>query len=143
MAILRGRWTLTAIGNEAGWKQSVLITGSDETDGFHEMVVGTVVGPVKGAAFEVKPHAWNPDISSWIPSNEREVMSFDPDKGVIVTVYADDDPGVGADNDFNDLVVECTADERELRPPEVSQRPLDLTIPEQAIGRRSPNAPWF
>jgi len=69
-------------------------------------------------------------------------MSFDADKGVVVTIYADDNPGPTADNDFNDLIVECTSEDPELRPPGVRATPLDLTIPEQAMGHRSPGAPW-
>ena len=120
----------------------MLITGSAGNDGIHEMVLGTVFGPVEGSSFEVKPYAWNPSINEWIPSQEREIMSFEANKGMVITIYADDAPGAGADGDFNDLVVECTCDDPILQPPKVRQPPLDLTIPEQAIGRRSPEAPW-
>lgn len=141
MTILSGNWTLTAIQRDAGWKQGVLIVGSAGLDGIHEMAKGTTVGPVVGQAVEVTPYAYNAVVRAWQPSNERKVMSWDAEKGVIVTIYADDNPAAG-DGDFNDLVVECTSRDPELGAPSVRQPPPDLTMPEQAVGHRPEHAPW-
>lgn len=142
MATLHGKWLLTAIGNEAGWQQAVLISGSDGADGIHPMQLGTIVGPVEGAAFEVKPHAFNPATNTWIRSNERALMSYDANKGAVVTIYADDNPGPQADNDYNDLIVECAPQDPDLQPPQPDQPPIDLTIPEGAVGRHLRHPPW-
>ena len=140
MTTLSGNWTLTAIGKEAGWTQGVRVQGSVGQDGVHEMNLGDVLPQLRGEEITVTPYAFNPATQEWVESLERTLFSWDPVKGVVVTIYADDAPGLG-DLDFNDLVVECVSDEREIRAPE--RRSLDLTIPEQVIGRPWPEAPWL
>ena len=139
MTTLHGTWTITAIGKDAGWAQGLLVQGAAGQDGVHEMNVGDVLAPLQGEEIRITPQAFNPATQAWEESLQREVMSWDPVKGVVITIYADDSPPVG-DGDFNDLVVECVCEDEDLRPPR--RRPMDLTIPEQAMGHRWPDAPW-
>jgi hypothetical protein len=141
MTTLRGTWTLTAVSSEAGWTQGVLITGSAAHDGIHPMAVGDVIADVSGHELTVKPHAFDPDVGIWEESLEQEQMSWDPNKGVVITIYADDHPSGTPDHDFNDLVVQCSSQDRDLAAP--GHRDMDLTIPEQGVGHRSPGAPWW
>ena len=141
MATLSGTWTLRAIGNEAGWKQRIVITNSVAQDGGYPMVVGTQVAHVEGEAISVGMQAFDPGRNIWIDSLVREAMSFDKATGLQLTLSADDNPPHG-DGDFNDLIVLCTAENAELTSPLAGPRP-DLTIPERFIKgrRRQINAP--
>ena len=139
MTILSGRWRLTVIGNEAGWQQGLRITGSAGHDGVHAVALGDMLDGVTGDRFLVEPVAFDPATQTWVTSNQHERMGWDAQKGVTMTILADDNPGAG-DGDFNDLVVECVSTDRELAAPK--RRRLDLTIPEFAVGRRPENPPW-
>lgn len=141
MTILSGTWTLTAIENEAGWQQGILIQGSEGFDGIHAMTLGSSIGPIQGSGFEVRPYAFNPTTNEWEPSIEQSAMSWDAVDGVTVIIRADDNPAA-ADGDFNDLVVRCTCDDPPLRAPRSNEPELDLTIPEYAVGHRPDHAPW-
>lgn len=132
MARLSGTWTLQATTNRAGWNQRVLITGSMDTDGAYPMVVGTVIPNVRGIDFEVKLQAFNPGLRQWLDSFEIEAMSWDPAKGVIVTISADDRTNA-PDGDYDDLIVECASSDPELVPPAFKGPRLDLTIPKRYI----------
>jgi hypothetical protein len=135
MARLSGKWTLEAIGNEAGWQQRIVISGSNAHDGPHPMVMGTVVQHVEGSAIDVIAQAFNPNINDWIDSLVQETVNWDNATGLQVTLNVDDNPPHG-DLDFNDLVVLCTAENAELASPLSGPRP-DLTIPERFFrGRR-------
>lgn len=139
MTELSGQWTLTVIGNEAGWQQGVRIIGSAAHDGVHAVGLGDVIAGVGSAKFIVEPMAFNPGTRTWEPSLQEERMGWDAVKGVTMTIFADDNPAA-PDGDFNDLIVECVSTDRELAPPE--QRPLDLTLPEFAVGRTPEKPPW-
>jgi hypothetical protein len=130
MARLSGTWTLTAIAKLAAWDQRVVITGSTNADGAHPMVPGTVIPNVRGIDFEVKSQAFNPVMGAWLDSFQIDVMSWDPVKGVMLTISADDRTNA-PDADFNDLVIECTTSDPELVPPRFNGPPMDLTIPER------------
>ena len=136
MARLSGTWTLTAITKLAGWDQRVVITESDTSDGAHPMVVGTVILAVRGVDFDVKPQALNPATGLWLDSFQIDVMSWDPVKGVVVTISADDRTDT-PDRDFNDLVVECTSSDPELLPPRFDMPRLDLSIPEKYVRKKN------
>ena len=137
MARLSGKWTLEAIGNEAGWQQRIVISGSDAHDGPHPMVVGTTVQHVEGSAFDVIAQAFNPNINNWIDSLVQETMNWDNATGLQVTLNVDDNPPHG-DLDFNDLVVLCTAEDADLVSPLSGPRP-DLTIPKKFYKGRKVN----
>jgi hypothetical protein len=135
MARLSGTWTLTAITKLAGWDQRVVITGSDASDGAHPMVVGTVIPAVRGVDFDVKTQALNPGTGVWLDSFQIDVMSWDPVKGVVVTISSDDRTAT-PDRDFNDLVVECTSSDPALLPPRYVGPRLDLSIPEKYVRQK-------
>lgn len=135
MATLSGKWSFTAIGNEAGWQQRITIQGSNNGDGSYPMIIGTKVEDILGDRFNVVSQSFNPDSGEWIDSITREVMSWDSDKGVIIILYYDDNP-LQADGDFNDLIVECTSSDDQLKPPSSPLPRLDLTIPERYLGNR-------
>lgn len=123
---------MTAIAKLAAWDQRVVITGSTNADGAHPMVAGTVLPNVRGIDFEVKPQAFNPVTGVWLDSFQIERMSWDPLKGVLLTISADDRTNA-PDADFNDLVVECTTSDPELVPPRFNGPRMDLTIPERYV----------
>lgn len=139
MTELSGRWTLTVIGNEAGWQQGVRIIGSAAHDGIHPLALGDTIVGIGSAKFIVDPVAFNPATRTWEASLQRERMGWDAATGVTMTIFADDNPAA-PDGDFNDLIVRCFSDDRELTPPE--HPPLDLTLPEFAVGRTPENPPW-
>ena len=141
MAKLSGKWTLSAIGNEAGFKQRIVISGSNAHDGPHEMTVGDTIAHVEGSAISIVAQAFNPGISIWIDSLILESMNWDNATGLQVTLNVDDNPPIG-DLDFNDLVILCTAENAELTSPLTGPRP-DLTIPRKFVkpGRYSDRLP--
>lgn len=139
MARLSGTWTLTAIAKLADWDQRIVISGSTNADGAHPMVPGTVIPNVRGIDFDVRSQAFNPAMGVWLDSFQREVMAWDPVKGVFLTISADDRTSA-PDADFNDLVVVCTTTDPELTPPRLLGPPMDLTIPERLV-REKPKRP--
>jgi hypothetical protein len=136
MARLSGKWTLKAIGSEAGWQQRIVISGSRASDGAFVMAVGTIVPHVEGEAINVRSQALNPTTNTWIDSLVDESMSWNDATGLQVTLRFDDNPPAG-DLDFNDLIVLCVAEDAALSSPLVGPRP-DLTIPERFLGRPMP-----
>jgi hypothetical protein len=122
-----------AIDNEAGWQQRITIIGSNNRDGSYPMIIGTKIENVDGDRFKVTSQAFNPGSGQWIDSIVREITSWHPDKGVVITLYCDDNP-LQADGDFNDLIVECTSTDDEMRPPSSPLPRFDLTIPEKYLG---------
>ncbi len=131
MAKLSGKWTLQAIGNDAGWQQRIVISGSNAHDGPHVMTLGDSIPHVEGNDIDIIAQAFDPVSNTWINSLVQEVMNWDNASGLQVRLNIDDNPPIG-DLDFNDLVVLCTAENRELSSPLAGPRP-DLTIPEQYI----------
>jgi hypothetical protein len=129
MARLSGKWTLQAIGNDAGWSQRIVISGSVAHDGPHVMKLGDTLAHVEGKDIDILAQALNPDTNTWVPSLVQEVMDWDNASGLQVRLNIDDNPPNG-DLDFNDLVVLCTAEHDELASPIAGPRP-DLTIPER------------
>ena len=129
MVKLSGRWTLQAIGNDAGWQQRIVISGSNAHDGPHVMTLGDTISHVEGNDITIIAQALNPATNTWIDSLVQGVMNWDNASGLQVRLNIDDNPPVG-DLDFNDLVVLCTAENAELSSPIAGPRP-DLTIPEQ------------
>lgn len=129
MAKLSGKWTLQAIGNDAGWQQRIVINGSNAHDGPHVMTLGNSIPHVEGNDINIIAQAFNPDTNTWSDSLVQEVMTWDNASGLQVRLNVDDNPPLG-DLDFNDLVVLCTAENAELSSPIAGPRP-DLTIPEQ------------
>lgn len=140
MARLSGTWTLTAIAKLAAWDQRIVIAGSTNADGAHPMVAGTVVPNVRGVDFEVKPQAFNPVLAQWLDSFQVDSMSWDPIKGVMLTISADDRSST-PDADFNDLVVVCTTTDPELMPPRFNAPRMDLTIPERYVREKAHRRP--
>ena len=134
MAKLSGKWTLKAIGNDAGWQQRIVISGSNAHDGPHVMTLGDSIPHVEGNDIAVTAQALNPVTNIWIDSLMQEVMNWDNATGLQVRLNIDDNPPHG-DLDFNDLVVLCTAENAELTSPIAGPRP-DLTIPEKYFKRR-------
>lgn len=130
MAHLSGTWTLRAIKKEAGWRQGILISGSNAHDGIHEMVVGDEIHGVQGEEMTVTPQAFNPALG-WIDSLQEERAGWDDALGMTITISADDNPPLG-DKDFNDLVVLCLPEDSELQTPHTFPRP-DLTVPESKV----------
>jgi hypothetical protein len=135
MARLSGTWTIRATTKQADWDQRLLIAGSTNADGAHPMVVGTTIPNVRGVNIEVKMQAFNPVLGHWLDSFQIEAMSWDPVKGVMVTMSADDRTDA-PDADYNDLIVECTSSDPELAPPRYNGPRLDLTIPREYIGKQ-------
>lgn len=129
MARLSGKWTLQTIGNDAGWQQRIVISGSIAHDGPHVMTLGVSIAHVEGQDIEIAAQAFNPTSNTWVDSLVQQVMNWDDASGVQVRLNVDDNPPAG-DLDFNDLVVLCTAENDELTSPLAGPRP-DLTIPER------------
>jgi hypothetical protein len=133
MARLSGKWTLQAIGNEAGWQQRIVISGSVAHDGPHVMTLGASLAHVEGTDIQIAAQAFNPNANTWVDSLMQQIMNWDNASGVQVRLNVDDNPPHG-DLDFNDLVVLCTAEDAELASPLAGPRP-DLTIPERYFRR--------
>jgi hypothetical protein len=131
MARLSGKWTLQAIGNDAGWQQRILISGSIAHDGPHVMTLWTAITHVEGQDIEITAQAFNPTAGIWVDSLMQDVMQWDNARGLQVRLNVDDNPPNG-DLDFNDLVVLCTAEDTALSSPLAGTRP-DLTIPERFV----------
>lgn len=129
MAKLSGIWTLQAIGNEAGWQQRIVISGSNAQDGPHVMTLGDSISHVEGDDINIIAQAFNPGTNTWIDSLVQEEMNWENASGLQVRLGFDDNPPIG-DLDFNDLVVLCLAENAQLSSPLVGPRP-DLTIPER------------
>lgn len=129
MTKLSGKWTLQAIGNDAGWQQRIVISGSNAHDGPHVMTLGDSIPHVEGNDINIIAQAFDPGVGAWIDSLVQEVMNWDNASGLQVRLNIDDNPPIG-DLDFNDLVVLCTAENAELSSPLAGPRP-DLTIPER------------
>ena len=129
MARLSGKWTLQAIGSDAGWKQRIVISGSAAHDGPHVMTLWASIAHVEGSEVQIVAQALNPVTNTWVTSLMQEVMSWDNATGLQVRLNIDDNPPSG-DLDFNDLVVLCTAEDDDLASPLAGPRP-DLTIPER------------
>jgi hypothetical protein len=129
MARLSGKWTLQAIGNDAGWQQRIVISGSIAHDGPHVMTLWTSIAHVEGKDIEIAAQALSPNSNTWVNSLMQDVMNWDNASGLQVRLNVDDNPPNG-DLDFNDLVVLCTAEDDELASPLAGPRP-DLTIPER------------
>ena len=91
---------------------------------------------------DVKTQAFNPVRGQWLDSFQIDAMSWDPAKGVIVTISADDQTDA-PDADFNDLIVECTSTDPELAPPPFNGPPQDFTIPEPYIGKPGSPPPYY
>ena len=135
MARLSGTWTLRAIEREAGWRQRIVISGSNAHDGGHEMVVGDEIQGVEGEEITLTPQAFDPGLGDWIDSLQEERAGWDDTIGVTITIFADDNPAA-ADGDFNDLVVLCLPEDPDLQTPHRFPRP-DLTIPESKVNFKS------
>src|ERR1700754_4577255 len=86
MAKLSGKWTLRAVGNDAGWQQRIFISGSNAHDGPHPMVLGTTIPHVEGNAINIIAQARNPALNVWIDSLIQEAMSWDNSTGLQVTI---------------------------------------------------------
>ena len=137
MARLNGKWTLQAIGNNAGWQQRIVISGSLAHDGPHVMVLGSSIAHVEGNQIEIAAQALNPSSNTWVNSLMQQVMDWDNASGLQVRLNVDDNPPTG-DLDFNDLVVLCTAEDPDLTSPLAGARP-DLTIPEGYLRGHRPS----
>lgn len=129
MAKLSGKWTLQVIGNDAGWQQRIVISGSAAHNGPHIMTLGDSILHVEGDDINIIAQALNPGTNTWIDSLVQEVMNWSDASGLQVRLNIDDNPPSG-DLDFNDLVVLCTAENAELSSPLSGSRP-DLTIPKE------------
>ena len=138
MARLSGKWTLQTIGNDAGWQQRIVISGSLAHDGAHVMTLGTSIAHIEGTDIEITAQALNPNSNIWVNSLMQDVMNWDNSSGLQVRLNVDDNPPNG-DLDFNDLVILCTAEDAELASPLAGPRP-DLTIPERYF-KRPPASP--
>lgn len=129
MARLCGKWTLQAIGNDAGWQQRIVISGSNAHDGPHVMTLWASIPHVEGKDIEITAQAFNPNSNTWVNSLMQDVMNWDNATGLQVRLNVDDNPPNG-DLDFNDLVILCIAEDDELASPLAGPRP-DLMIPER------------
>lgn len=101
MAKLSGNWTLKVIGNDAGWQQRIVISGSNAHDGPHVMTLGDSIPHVEGNDIDIIAQALNPGTNTWINSLMQEVMNWDNASGLQVRLNIDDNPPLG-DLDFND-----------------------------------------
>ena len=129
MAMLSGKWTLRAIGSNAGWQQRLVISGSNAHDGPHVMALNDVIPHVEGKEIKIISQAFNPVANVWVESLVQEIINWDNATGLQIILNMDDNPPNG-DKDFNDLVVLCTAEDAELASPLAGPRP-DHTIPER------------
>src|SRR5205823_6398345 len=84
MARLSGKWTLQAIGNDAGWQQRIVISGSLAHDGPHVMTLGTSIAHVAGQDIEITAQALNPNSTTWVNSLVQDVMNWDNASGLQV-----------------------------------------------------------
>ena len=132
MAILSGKWTLRAIGKEAGWVQGVRISGSLAHDGPHVLDVGDEIVGVEGEKIVVTLAAVDPAFNTWVDSLEQQQAAWDDAIGLTVTLFADDNPPNG-DLDFNDLVVFCEPLEGDFVSPHAGQQRPDLSIPVELV----------
>lgn len=132
MSMLSGTWNFEAIGNEAGWKQRITLTGTSAHDGPHELVLGSKLFNVAGERFEVVAQALDPAINQWVNSLMDEKARWENDTGLVITLRCDDNPAA-ADGDFNDLIVQCTAQDKVLTSPFSGVTRPDLSIPREFI----------
>jgi hypothetical protein len=132
MATLSGRWTIRAIGKEAGWDQGIQITGSTSNDGIYSLNVGDVISDVDGVDMTLTAKYLDGNTGSWNDSLQQDTWTWDDSLGMTLTIYADDNPPAG-DLDFNDLVVVCEPQDPELISPHAGFTRPDLRIPESKV----------
>ncbi|RYF51416.1 MAG: hypothetical protein EOO38_03290 [Cytophagaceae bacterium] len=129
MAKLCGKWLLQAITHDATWQQRIVISGSVAHDGPHVLALGVSLPHVDGKSLEIVAQAFNPTTKTWVNSLMKEELNWDNVKGLQMRLSVDDNPPHG-DLDFNDLVVLCTSEDKDLVSPLAGTRP-DLTIPKK------------
>lgn len=139
MTKLSGTWTLV-IPNQRLWYHRVVITGSDNADGVY--LVTDYIPTVQGVNFEVKSQnvtLFENDMFKWADSFQKDVMSWESLKGVIVTIFAarlaENLTDASGDN-FYGLIIECTSSDPELVAPPLNNPPMILTIPENYVRNR-------
>jgi hypothetical protein len=132
MAQLSGTWTLKVVAHKLKLLR-VVITGSDNADGVYFIMEGPLPKTVQGVNFEVKSQFHLLAPGEWKDTSEKDVMSWDPVKGVILTILADRS---AFNPKFDDLIIECTSSDSELIAPPLNNPPMVLTIPEKYVRNR-------
>jgi hypothetical protein len=138
-----GSWSLLVVEKEAAFEERASILGPPGVNQILAGVVGDGVarvgadGDVWGIEME-----WSSDGgANWYPSRVRRTPSVVPGKGLIVTLFADDNTPQLADGDFNDLIIECVYLNPVINPPGVGTRPPELTAPPGSYLPKPPRMP--
>lgn len=132
MVALPGSWIVTVTGLNAGWMQAVRISNSNGANGIYQAAAGQEIGRFRGDNLEVTPMHLDPAVGRWAESLAEAKAEWDDLVGLVVTIFADDNPPNG-DLDFDDLVIRCVPLDVELTSPNAGGQRLDLTIPENQV----------
>jgi hypothetical protein len=132
MAKLSGIWTLEIIDNQAGWKQRIVLQDTAAHDGAYEMTTGDKLPNVSGKSFSITPQSFDPIQNVWVDSIVEEKANWKNGSGLAVMLFCDDNP-LAADGDFDDLVVQCKAEDKKLISPFKGKVRRDLSVPEKFV----------
>jgi hypothetical protein len=110
-----GRWRLQVERKIAGFSQRFIVSGAAVGNGTFGDAIGLTTladGPSWRIDFQ-----WNDNRGSgWRPSRCKKLTAnFDFRSGLVVRIGADDNYPHLADNDFDDLVLLCEFQERQLK----------------------------
>jgi hypothetical protein len=128
--IFHGPWAVHVESKNSFFAQRFVISGSDSSDNGYPGVPGQSIG-VTGDEWTLTMD-WL-DGNQFRPSRIRQSATYDVQKGLIVTLGADDGPPETADRDFNDMIVVLQSEDPSLDPLTPSGNPYDFTIPEEII----------
>lgn len=102
---MQGAWTLTVTGKNSGFLQRFRVAGASAGNGTYDGTVGFSVF-VSGAAWGLTIESAPAGPTAWTPSAMRMVDFRTEADGTFRFRLTSNDPG--ADQDFDDLVIECS-----------------------------------
>ncbi len=103
---MQGLWTVSVVGKNAAWPQRFKIEGSTNgVDGEYDETspAFTITGPQWGITIEHNP----PGAEGWTQSRHR-LSNFRKSGGQFLFDIQTDDSGNANDEDFNDLILNCS-----------------------------------
>ena len=104
---MQGSWEIKVKMRSAAFEQRFKIKGSDNADGIYEGEVSTPPVQVTGAQWTISiEHKPSEPGASWIPSDERITTPKISQGKKVFDIESND---TGPDEDYNDLVLTCSA----------------------------------
>jgi hypothetical protein len=111
-----GKWIVEVVSKDASFDERFIISGAAVGNGAYAGVVGTSVH-VEGLKWQISFEWTGPTHIDWRPSDDRKLSAgVLLDKGLVVTIGADDNVPAARDHDYNDLIVRCRNIDPQLNP---------------------------